>query len=224
TEKPFPWKQILIGVGLFFLTGLVYLMQQYSAFFSGSILGAPKYVLEGYSCPQASFAFEVSPVPNLFSYSKGNAEANRKEMLRINKKNHGLTAWFTYDMGFNESLKAQLIDTITYEKNPDQYLAKIYNTIKDHKSLHGAGDFVTKWLAPDNINMPTVFPYAAGVVVEAQEKSGYGNMVSVCSDLVDPSGKKLRVLYTVAHLNSITVTPGQSLKAGDELGKIGTTG
>jgi hypothetical protein len=224
SEKPFPWKQILIGVGLFFLTGLVFLMQQYSSFFSGSIVGAPKFVLDGYSCPQSSFAFDVSPVPGLFSYTKGNAEANRKEMARINKKNHGLTSWFTYDMGFNESLKSQLIDSITYERNPDQYLATVYNSIKGHKSLHGAGDFVTKWLAPDNINMPTVFPYTAGMVVEAQVKSGYGNFVSVCTDLVNGSGNKLRVLYTVAHLDSITVAAGQSLKAGDELGKIGTTG
>ncbi|MGE3341782.1 MAG: peptidoglycan DD-metalloendopeptidase family protein [Candidatus Altimarinota bacterium] len=222
-EKPFPWKQILIGVGLVFLTGLVYLMQQYSAFFAGSIVGTPKYVLDGYSCPPSSFAFDVSPIPALFSYTKGNAEANRKEMARINKKNHGLTAWFTYDMGFNEGLKAKLIDAITYEKNPDQYVATIYNAISGHKTLHGAGDFVTKWLAPDNINMPTVFPYTAGTVVEAQVKSGYGNMVSVCTDLVNGS-QKLRVLYTVAHLDSISVTPGQVLKAGDEIGKIGTTG
>lgn len=218
-----PWKKILAVVSLFFFTGLLYLLQGYGNYFMGSIVGQPKYVLEGYNCPTAGFAFEASPVPLLFSYTKGDTEANRKELLRINKKNHGLTAWFTYDMAFSEGLKSQLIDFIAYERNPDQYLAKIYSTIQSHSSLHGAADFVTKWLSPDNIHLPTVYPYGAGVVVEAGVKSGYGNSVSVCSTLSDGS-KQLKVLYTVAHLDSISVTAGQTISAGTELGKIGTTG
>lgn len=218
-----PWKKILAVVSLFFFTGLLYLLQQYGSFFMGSIVGQPSYVLENYSCPTTGFAFESSPVPELVSYRKGDTDFNRKEMLRINKKNQGFTAWFTYDMAFNEGLKSQLIDFIAYERNPDQYLAKIYDTIKSNTSLHGAADFVTKWLSPDNIHLPTVYPYGAGLVVEAGVKSGYGNSVSVCSTLSDGS-KQLKILYTVAHLDSIAVTAGQTISAGTELGKIGTTG
>jgi|CXWL01.1.fsa_nt_gi murein DD-endopeptidase MepM/ murein hydrolase activator NlpD len=223
-HQPLPWKQILILVALVFLTGLVYLFQQYSAYFAGSILGQPKMVLEGYSCPKAGFAFEISPVPGLFSYTKGNAEANRKEMLKTIKKNQVFTSWFTYDLAFNEALKGELIDAISYERSADQYLSKVYNTIKKHKSMHGAIDFVTKWWSPDNINLPTVYPYSAGLVIDAGvSKAGYGNYVSVCSDLSD-GAKTLRVLYTVGHLDSISVTAGQSISSGMELGKIGSTG
>lgn len=220
-----PWKKIFIGVSLFFFTGLMFLLQEFGSFFTGSIVGTPSTLLEGYACPTSNMTFEVSPVPDLVGFQKGNTEFNRKELLRINKKNHGLTAWYSYDKGFNEAAKAQLIDILAYENDPSRWITRIYNAIRSDKSPHGAVDFVTKWLSPDNHNLKTVFPYLNGLVVEAVEGSaGYGNYVTVCTDVVVPNGKTLRLLYGVGHLDSIAVSEGQTISAGTELGKIGTTG
>ncbi len=219
-----PWKKMLIVALFVFFTGFAYLAQEYGSYFLGSIIGAPKTVLQDYTCPNASFAFEVSPVPGLFAYQKGNSEFNRKEILKLNEKNYGLTAWFSYDKAFAEAAKAKLIDQIAYERNPSQYLVNVYSTIKDDKSIHAAADFVTKQLSADNVHLPTVYPYAAGYVVDAVSNNpSYGNFVSVCSDLTDGQ-KKLRILYSVAHLDSLSVSAGQTITAGQELGKIGSTG
>jgi len=224
-EQALPWKGMLLVVALVFMTGLMYLAQGFGTYLTGSIVGQPSYLLDGYNCPQANFAFDVSPIPELFDYSKSDMDYNRRELQRINKKNHGLTSWYSYNKGFNESAKSQLIDTISYERNANQYLGKVYNSIKNDGSPHGGVDFVTKWLSPDDHNLKTVFPYSAGVVTDATwSSSGYGNYVSVCSDLVDSSGNKLRVLYSIAHLESISVEAGQTIGAGTELGKIGSTG
>lgn len=224
-ERPMPWKMMFLIVGALFFTGLLALLQNYSAYFSGSIVGQPSYILAGYNCPQSSFSFESSPVPDLFEYRKGNTDFNRRELLRINKRNHGITSWYTYDKGFDEGSKAAMIDAISYEKNFGRYLSNIYEYTKNDSSPHGGVDLVTKWLAPENVNMPTVFPYGSGLVIDAKgSNAGYGNYVSVCTDLVDGSGNKLRVLYNVAHLDSISVSDGQTVSAGTELGRIGTTG
>ncbi len=224
-EKPLPWKQMLLGVSLVFLTGVMFLMQNLGSYFQGSIVGQPTTLLSGYTCPVSDQAFAVSPVPDLFSYTKGNTEANRKEILRINKKNHGLTAWYSYDKGFNEAAKAKLIDIMAYETNPNQWLSRIYEEIKNDGSPHGSVDFVTKWLSPDNHNLKTVFPYDRGLVVTAESgHAGYGNYVSVCTDVVTSNGNKMRILYNVAHMNALSVSEGQTITAGTELGPIGSTG
>src|SRR3990172_4923177 len=100
--RPMPWKIIFLTVGLVFFTGLLALLQNFSAYFAGSIVGKPSYILSGYNCPEAGYKFKVSPVPDLFSYQEGDADYNRREMVRINKKNHGLTSWYSYDKGFDE--------------------------------------------------------------------------------------------------------------------------
>ena len=61
-----------------------------------------------------------------------------------------------------------------------------------------------------------VLAAADGVVVEAKYWGGYGNCV-----LVD-HGNGMKTLY--AHLMNFTVTPGQTVKAGETIGHIGTTG
>lgn len=224
SKKPLPWKKIILVVIALFLTGFSLIVQEYAEYFLGAIIGEEKFVLQEYSCPQSPFAFEVSPIPQLFSYVKGDPEANRKEMLRLVKNNLGLTAWFSYDKGFDQAGKVKLIDKISYEKNEEQYAASVYEAIRKDQSIHAAADFVTAQLSADNPNLATVFPYAVGYVVDAATGSvGYGNYVSVCSDLTD-GVKTLRVLYSVAHLQSLSVSAGQMVKAGDVLGNIGSTG
>jgi hypothetical protein len=224
-KESLPWKQMLLVVGLVFLTGIMYLFQSYGDYFMGSIVGQPTTLLSGYNCPVSNKAFSVSPIPDLFSYTRGNTEENRKEMLRINKKNHGLTSWYSYNKGFNESAKAQLIDIMAYETNPTQWLTRIYEEIKGDTSPHGSVDFVTKWLSPDNHNLRTVFPYDSGLVVKAEQgHSGYGNYASVCTDVTTAEGVKMRILYNVAHLESLSVSEGQTISAGTQIGLIGSTG
>lgn len=224
-QDPLPWKGIFLVIGLVFLTGVMYLVQSMGDYFMGSIVGQPSTLLSGYSCPTSDRAFAVSPVPQLFSYTKGNTEANRKEMLRINKKNHGLTAWYSYSRAFNEAGKAKLIDILAYETDPNQWVSRIYEEIKNDSSPHGSVDFVTKWLSPDNINLPTVFPYDNGLVVKAESgHSGYGNYASICTDVVAANGQKMRILYSIAHLSRLDLAEGQTVTAGTQIGLIGSTG
>ena len=206
------------------MSGLMWIMQDYSSYFTGSIVGQPGSLLSKYSCPSSDAAFEVSPIPELFGYQKGNTNYNRQELLRINKKNHGITAWLSYDKGFAEAAKARLIDSIAYTTDSNQYVNEMYNAIKNDGNPHGSVDFVTKWLSPDNPNLPTVYPYAQGLVIEANEAvSGYGKHVMICTDLQTGAGVQ-RVLYGVAHLDSIDVQAGQTISAGTKIGNIGTTG
>ncbi|MDF2379696.1 MAG: peptidoglycan DD-metalloendopeptidase family protein [Candidatus Gracilibacteria bacterium] len=220
-----PWLKMLLVVGLVFFTGLTYMVQQFGDYFTGSIVGQQVSLLSGYNCPQSNAAFEASPIPDLFAYQKGNNDYNRRELLRINQKNHGLTAWMSYDKGFAEATKAQMIDSISYASSPEQYLSVLYESIKNDGSPHGAVDFVTKWLSPDNHYLKTVYPYAQGLVVEVKySSSGYGNHVMVCTDVVTNSGQTIRVLYGVAHLETISVEEGQTLSGGALIGTIGSTG
>jgi hypothetical protein len=224
-HESLPWGKMFLGVGLVFLTGMMFLLQGMGDYFQGSIVGQPTTLLSGYNCPVSDKAFAVSPIPDLFNYSKGNTESNRKEMLRINKKNHGLTSWYSYDKGFNEAAKAQLIDIMSYETSASQWLTRIYDQIKSDGSPHGSVDFVTKWLSPDNHNLKTVYPYGSGLVVAAVEgHAGYGNYASVCTDVVAANGVKMRILYNIAHLDSLSVSEGQTVSAGTQLGLIGSTG
>lgn len=60
---------------------------------------------------------------------------------------------------------------------------------------------------------------APGIVVKASNATGYGNVVFV-SHVID--GEVWTTVY--GHLNSITVKPGQALKAGQTVGTLGSTG
>jgi murein DD-endopeptidase MepM/ murein hydrolase activator NlpD len=57
---------------------------------------------------------------------------------------------------------------------------------------------------------------AAGKVVSAGWSGGYGNMVEI------EHGNELSTRY--GHLSSINVTEGQTIAAGDVLGRVGSTG
>jgi len=61
-----------------------------------------------------------------------------------------------------------------------------------------------------------IYTPADAIVTYAGTKAGYGKMVDV--ELSD--GRKLRF----AHLNEVTVTSGQAVSAGDEIGLMGSSG
>lgn len=65
-------------------------------------------------------------------------------------------------------------------------------------------------------NGDPVYAAADGVVVRADRYNGYGNCV-----IID-HGDGIQTLY--AHFSSISVSAGDVVKAGDEVGKIGSTG
>ncbi|MDP3975891.1 MAG: hypothetical protein Q8P95_03155, partial [bacterium] len=197
-DPSLPWKKIFLIVGLVFFTGLTQLLQQHGDFLAGEIIGEHKTVLHDFSCPRSGYTFEVSPVPGLFSYRKGDLAFNRSELLRLNENNMGLTAWFTYAVSFDQASKGRLLDIVSYEQNPNEYARKIFEEIEG-EAAHGGVDFVTTHLSPDNPHLNTAFPYSQGLVVDlVRGHAGYGNFVSVCSDLVFDDSSVLRVLYSVA--------------------------
>ena len=61
-----------------------------------------------------------------------------------------------------------------------------------------------------------IYATAAGRIFEASYQSGYGNLVVV------DHGFGLETKY--GHLSSFTVKPGQSVKRGDVIGRLGATG
>ena len=61
-----------------------------------------------------------------------------------------------------------------------------------------------------------IYATAAGRIAEASYQSGYGNLVVV------DHGFGLETKY--GHLSSFTVKPGQSVKRGDVIGRLGATG
>jgi murein DD-endopeptidase MepM/ murein hydrolase activator NlpD len=61
-----------------------------------------------------------------------------------------------------------------------------------------------------------IYATAAGRVSQASYQSGYGNLVSV------DHGFGLETKY--GHLSSFTVKPGQTVKRGDVIGRLGATG
>lgn len=60
---------------------------------------------------------------------------------------------------------------------------------------------------------------ASGVVISARTMSGYGKTIMVSHSI---NGKSFTTLY--AHLNSISVSPGQSVSQGQVIGATGNTG
>jgi murein DD-endopeptidase MepM/ murein hydrolase activator NlpD len=61
-----------------------------------------------------------------------------------------------------------------------------------------------------------IYATAAGLVTHAEYQGGYGNLVVV------DHGFGLETKY--GHLSSFTVKPGQTVKRGEELGRLGATG
>ena len=71
-------------------------------------------------------------------------------------------------------------------------------------------------IAGDRCNGKPAYAACDGVVVRADWYGGYGNCV-----IID-HGNGVQTLY--AHLSAISVQVGDVLSAGDEVGKIGSTG
>ncbi|MEK3977836.1 peptidoglycan DD-metalloendopeptidase family protein [Psychrobacillus sp. FSL K6-2836] len=82
------------------------------------------------------------------------------------------------------------------------------NAIKVHKGVDIGSD-----------GSPAIKAAASGVVTRAKVIGGYGNTITIAHTL---NGKKYETLY--AHLKSISVKVGQSVKQGEQIGIKGTTG
>lgn len=81
----------------------------------------------------------------------------------------------------------------------------VYGSSKFHEGL----DFAAKTGTP-------VFATADGTVEVAERKSGYGNCIDIAHGY--------NYLTRYAHLSEINVKPGQSVKRGEMIGRVGSTG
>lgn len=81
----------------------------------------------------------------------------------------------------------------------------IYGSSKFHAGL----DFAAKTGTP-------VFATADGIVTEAGRQSGYGNCIDISHGY--------NYLTRYAHLSEVLVKPGQEVKRGEMIGKVGSTG
>lgn len=81
----------------------------------------------------------------------------------------------------------------------------VYGSTKFHAGL----DFAAK-------NGIPVYATGDGTVAVAERKSGYGNCIDI--------DHGYNYLTRYAHLSEILVSPGQSVKRGDYIGKVGSTG
>ena len=81
----------------------------------------------------------------------------------------------------------------------------VYGSTKFHAGL----DFAAK-------NGIPVYATGDGTVTVAERKSGYGNCIDI--------DHGYNYLTRYAHLSEILVSPGQSVKRGDYIGKVGSTG
>lgn len=81
----------------------------------------------------------------------------------------------------------------------------VYGSTKFHAGL----DFAAKSGTP-------VYATGDGVVEVAERRSGYGNCIDITHGY--------NYLTRYAHLSEILVAPGQSVKRGDLIGKVGSTG
>ena len=81
----------------------------------------------------------------------------------------------------------------------------VYGSTKFHAGL----DFAEK-------NGIPVYATGDGTVTVAERKSGYGNCIDI--------DHGYNYLTRYAHLSEILVSPGQSVKRGDYIGKVGSTG
>jgi hypothetical protein len=85
------------------------------------------------------------------------------------------------------------------------------------RSSHSPSSRAIDWNRPDDVNDPVVAS-APGVVTVADtvNDSGYGRWVTI------DHGNNERTIY--AHLSSVTVTVGQRVDQGQQVGTLGTTG
>lgn len=81
----------------------------------------------------------------------------------------------------------------------------VYGTSKFHEGL----DFAAPVGTP-------VFATADGDVIEAERKSGYGNCIEISHGF--------NYVTRYAHLSEILVEPGKTVKRGELIGKVGSTG
>jgi len=98
--------------------------------------------------------------------------------------------------------------------SPDERLVGSGYGMRKHpihkiRQMHGGVDFIAK-------KGTFVRATADGVVEEAKGRNGYGIMVKI------QHGEGYETIY--AHLSSILVTEGDSIKKGDVLGLVGSTG
>lgn len=84
-------------------------------------------------------------------------------------------------------------------------------TLKGERRYHAGYDLAGRANSPVRV-------IAGGIVSFAGVQSGYGNIVKVIHD------KEGRIETRYAHLNSINVSPGQSISSGDVVGLLGNTG
>ncbi len=104
-----------------------------------------------------------------------------------------------------------------YEGDGGVYGACPLHTGVDRYALDFTYAFNT--YSPDHALGEPVTAVAAGAVVEARSATGYGQTVLVAHDTPDGVYNSL-----YAHLDSISVSAGQQVVAGEELGKLGRSG
>ena len=83
------------------------------------------------------------------------------------------------------------------------------NPVTGRRMLHAGADLAAPWGAD-------VRATADGVVVHAGAMGSYGLLVSICH----PTGYETRY----AHLSRIRVAPGKTIRKGDLIGHVGSTG
>ena len=102
---------------------------------------------------------------------------------------------------FRQPLAGRLFTTSPFGVRLDPFLGRLaMHTGNDFRGAYGTQVMAT----------------AAGKVVKAGFDGGYGNRVEI------DHGNGLDTLY--AHLSAITVVEGQQVKAGEQIGRLGSTG
>lgn len=103
----------------------------------------------------------------------------------------------------------------------DAVTTSIYTTLR-RGSYHDGRDM--NWGAHPGIDIATakgtpVYSAGDGIVIEAQRRNAYGNVIKIKHTWSNET------IYTVyAHLDSIQVTPGQKVQAGEMIGTVGNSG
>lgn len=79
-------------------------------------------------------------------------------------------------------------------------------------------NYQTSWHTGLDIGAPTgtnIYAWFSGTIKNAEYHSGWGNQITTVQDTV---------MIRYAHLNEILVKPGDRVKQGDLIGKVGSTG
>jgi murein DD-endopeptidase MepM/ murein hydrolase activator NlpD len=102
---------------------------------------------------------------------------------------------------FRQPLAGLLVTTSPFGVRVDPFLGRMaMHTGNDFRGVYGSRVLAT----------------AAGTVISASFDGGYGNMVEI------DHGEGVTTRY--AHLSAILVVKGQKVDAGEEVGRLGTTG